>query len=192
MLNLFFTFFKIGLFTFGGGYAMIPLLSEEISQFGIDEFLFSDFIAISESTPGPFAINIATFIGYSCYGIIGAMIATLGVILPSFLIMLLIAILYKKIKNTKFFKTLMKFLSPVVLGLILSSLVKISSLNLFNVNSIFTLKNDFNIKIITTITFAILTIVTILYYIIKRKKISPFKIIILAFICGASSYLFFL
>ena len=93
MLKLFLTFFKIGLLTFGGGYAMIPLISEEISEFNIDQYAFSDFIAISESTPGPFAINIATFIGYSSNGILGAILATLGVILPSFIIILLIWVL---------------------------------------------------------------------------------------------------
>ena len=67
MLNLFLTFFKIGLLTFGGGYAMIPLISEEMTKFNVDIYTLTDFIAISESTPGPFAINIATFIGYNTY-----------------------------------------------------------------------------------------------------------------------------
>ena len=192
MFNLFFTFFKIGLFTFGGGYAMIPLISEEITKFGIDQYTFSDFIAISESTPGPFAVNIATFIGYSTFGIPGSIIATLGVILPSFLIILCLSLIYNKIKNTKFFKTTITFLTPIVLGLILSSLLDITSLNLFNINSIDTIKTDFKINLITLISFSILLITTIIYYIIKRKKISPFKIISLSFICGLGSYLFFL
>ena len=135
MFNLFLTFFKIGLFTFGGGYAMIPLISEEVTKFGIDQYALSDFIAISESTPGPFAINIATFIGYSSYGILGAILATLGVILPSFIIILLISMMYQKIKNTKFFKTCLKILTPVVLGLILSSAIEITGLNLFNIST---------------------------------------------------------
>ena len=192
MINLFFTFFKIGLFTFGGGYAMIPLISEEVTKFGIDQYTLSDFIAISESTPGPFAINIATFIGYSSYGILGSILATLGVILPSFLIILLISIIFQKIKNTKFFKLCLKILTPVVLGLILSSTLEITGLNLFNISSISSLVSDFSINLITLITFTIILITTIIYYIIKKKTLSPFKIIILSFICGISSYFIFL
>ena len=89
MIKLFLTFFKIGLFTFGGGYSMIPLINEEAQVFGISSLELTNFIAISESTPGPFAINIATFIGYNTYGIFGAICATLGVVLPSFIIMLI-------------------------------------------------------------------------------------------------------
>ena len=125
MLNLFLTFFKIGLFTFGGGYSMIPLISEESQKLGLDSYELTNFIAISESTPGPFAINIATFIGYENFGILGAILATLGVILPSFIIMLTIAILINKIRHSKFFKTFMRVTIPVVSGLILSSTFKI-------------------------------------------------------------------
>ena len=86
LLQLFWTFFKIGLFTFGGGYAMIPMIIEETTKFElIEKNEIIDFIAISESTPGPFAINIATFIGYEQAGILGALFSTIGVILPSFI-----------------------------------------------------------------------------------------------------------
>ena len=85
-LGLFLTMMKIGLFTFGGGYAMIALLENEFVEkkkwLGKDEFL--DVAAIAESTPGPIAINAATYIGYSNFGIIGSMIATLGICIPSF------------------------------------------------------------------------------------------------------------
>ncbi len=92
LLLLFWIFFKIGLFTFGGGYAMIPLIREELVGGGfITEELLRDFIGISESTPGPFAVNMATFIGMDNAGLIGAFFATFGVVLPSFLILLLIA-----------------------------------------------------------------------------------------------------
>lgn len=189
MLNLFLTFFKIGLLTFGGGYAMIPLISEEVSNFGIDPYQFSDFIAISESTPGPFAINIATFVGYSNNGILGAIIATIGVILPSFIVMLLIAIYINKVRKTKFFKTFLKISTPIVLGLILSSTIKITSLNLFNISSFSNIKAEFSLNIITLISLIAISIITIIYYIIKKKRISPFKIIGLSFACGFIAYL---
>ena len=188
MLNLFLTFFKIGLLTFGGGYAMIPLISEELVNFNIDPYIFSNYIAISESTPGPFAINIATFVGYNNFGILGAIIATLGVILPSFIIMLILAIFINKIKNTKFFKIFMKFSTPIVIGLILSSTLKIASLNLFNISDFNTIKETFSINIVTIISFTLLTLITLSYFKIKKKRISPFKIIIISFVIGFISY----
>lgn len=82
-LYLFLTFFKIGLFTFGGGYAMIPMIQQDILSHGwLTQQQLIDFIAISESTPGPFAVNIATFVGMSQSGVAGAVCATLGVVLP--------------------------------------------------------------------------------------------------------------
>ncbi len=189
MIKLFFTFFKIGLLTFGGGYAMIPLISEEVEQFGISQYELSDFIAISESTPGPFAINIATFIGYDQYGILGAMLATLSVALPSFIIMLFIAIFINKVKETKFFKTFLKFATPLILGLILSSTIKIAGLNLFNISSFNSIKTDFSVNLLTLVTFILISILTIVYYLIKKKKPSPFLIIGFSFICGCISYL---
>ena len=92
LLHLFLTFFKIGLFTIGGGYAMIPLIQEEVLQNHWLSFTdLIDFIAVSESTPGPFAVNIATYIGAETAGVLGAVCATVGVVLPSFLIILLVA-----------------------------------------------------------------------------------------------------
>ena len=96
-LYLFLEFFKVGLFTFGGGYAMIPLIKEVVLSRGwMDEAHFIDMIGLSEVTPGPIAINMATFIGSEQGGILGSTVATIGVILPAFIIMLLISILLKK------------------------------------------------------------------------------------------------
>ena len=90
-LHLFFTFLKIGLFTIGGGYAMIPLIQSEVLGNGwLTQQQLVDFIAVSESTPGPFAINIATFVGMKTYGVLGALATTTGVILPSFVIICLL------------------------------------------------------------------------------------------------------
>ena len=123
-IKLFLSFFKIGLFTFGGGYAMIPLIQETVlnnNWIGLEKLI--DFIAISESTPGPFAINMATFIGTTKGGFIGAVFSTLGVVLPSFIIILIIAKSYDKYKNSKIVKGLMKGLKPAVIGLILSAVI---------------------------------------------------------------------
>ena len=93
LLILLFSFLKIGAFTFGGGYAMIPLIQKEIAEkrkWVTDEDIL-DIIAIAESTPGPIAINSATFIGYKTCGVLGSFFATLGVVLPSFVIIMIIA-----------------------------------------------------------------------------------------------------
>ena len=184
MLNLFLTFFKIGLFTFGGGYSMIPLISEEATNFGLEMSDLSNFIAISESTPGPFAINIATFIGYNNFGILGAIIATLGVVLPSFIIMMIIAILVNKVRDSKFFKTFMRVTIPIVSGLILSSTLKIGLQNIFNISSLNTMLQDFKINVLTLVTFIILLGVYVGYYIIKKKKLSPFIVILMGISIG--------
>ena len=184
MLKLFFTFFKIGLFTFGGGYSMIPLISEEATNFGLEMSDLSNFIAISESTPGPFAINIATFIGYNSFGILGAIIATLGVVLPSFIIMMIIAILVNKVRDSKFFKTFMRVTIPIVSGLILSSTLKIGLQNIFNISSLNTMLQDFKINVLTLVTFIILLGVYVGYYIIKKKKLSPFIVILMGISIG--------
>jgi chromate transporter len=121
LIKLFWLFFKIGLFTFGGGYAMIPLMQTEIVGKGyIESELFVDFIAISESTPGPFAVNMATFIGMESMGFLGAFFTTLGVILPSFIIILLIASLGSRFLNSKIVNHAFKGLKPAVIGLVLS------------------------------------------------------------------------
>jgi chromate transporter len=184
MLKLFFTFFKIGLFTFGGGYSMIPLISEEITTFGLSMNELSNFIAISESTPGPFAINIATFIGYENFGILGAIVATLGVILPSFIIMSILAIIVNKIRDSKFFKTFIKVTIPVVSGLILSSTLKIAMQNLFNVSNFSSVIADFKINILTLVTFIILFSITLIYYLLKKNKLSPFIVIACSIFIG--------
>lgn len=118
-LKLFFAFLKIGLFTFGGGYAMIPLINAEVVKAGwISEEGLIDFIAVSESSPGPFAVNIATFVGIRTAGILGGITATLGVALPSFVIILIVAKFYNAFKNSKVVQGVMNGLRPCVVGMI--------------------------------------------------------------------------
>lgn len=118
-LELFLTFLKIGAFTFGGGYAMLPLIKEAVLENGwIAEEELINFIAVSESTPGPFAINIATYVGSTMGGFFGAVCATLGVVLPSFVIILIVAKCYEKFKENRFVKGAMSGLKPAVVGLI--------------------------------------------------------------------------
>ena len=123
LLEMFWIFFKIGLFTIGGGYAMIPMITDEIVSKGwltLDQLI--DFIAVSESTPGPFAVNIATFVGMEEMGVIGALCSTFGVILPSFTIIYLISTLfYDRFIGNRFVQGALSGIRPAVLGLIASA-----------------------------------------------------------------------
>ena len=122
LFELFITFFQIGLFTFGGGYAMIPMIQDAVlRKEWMTEQELIDFIAISESTPGPFAINIATYVGAETVGILGSVFATLGVVLPSFIIILIIAKIMDKFIKNKYVQRALTGIKAVVLGLILST-----------------------------------------------------------------------
>ncbi len=181
--ELFITFFKIGLFTFGGGYAMLPLIKEEVvahKWMEIEEVI--NFIAISESTPGPFAINCATYVGMETGGVLGAICATLGVVLPSFIVILIVARFYKQFKESKIVSSVMTGLRPAVIGLIGSALVSM-------VMTVF-LPNGFDFTSIAIpdllVSLAIAVIMTILVF----KKVHPIIIIVLSAVAGiAAGYL---
>ncbi|MGL4392169.1 MAG: chromate transporter [Fusobacteriaceae bacterium] len=123
-LKLFLTFFKIGLFSFGGGYAMLSLISQEVvyNNKWISMGQFTDIVAISQVTPGPIAVNTATYIGYTASGtVLGSAMATLGVILPSIIVMIILLKFIEKFKNFSFVDRAFKGLRIVVIGLILGA-----------------------------------------------------------------------
>lgn len=137
-LKLFWEFFKIGAFTFGGGYAMIPLIQQVVLKNNwITEKQMVDFIAVSESTPGPLAVNMSTYIGVTTAGIGGALAATLGVVLPSFLIILMISGCYKKFQDSNIVRGAMAGLQPAVVALIATALLSVVG-NVFNIKDLFT------------------------------------------------------
>ena len=120
-LQLFYTFFIVGLFTFGGGYAMLSLIQNEVvvNHAWITAQEFTDMVAISQMTPGPIGINSATYVGYAVTGnIFGSLLATIAVSLPSFIIILSICRIYEKFKKSNVFASLMKTIRPVVIGMI--------------------------------------------------------------------------
>lgn len=123
-IELFLTFMKIGAFTFGGGYAMIPLIQKEVceNKKWLSEEDISDIAAISESTPGPIAINAATFIGFRRAGFFGACMATLGVVLPSFLIISLLSLILTEFQSYKAVRYAFMGIRAAVLALILKAL----------------------------------------------------------------------
>lgn len=124
LLQLFLTFLKIGAFTFGGGYAMIPLIQKEVTEshdWMTDEDVL-EIVAIAESTPGPIAINAATFVGYRVCGFFGALLSTLGVVLPSFFIILAISFVLRQFQELKYVQYAFRGIRAGVLALILKAL----------------------------------------------------------------------
>ena len=137
LLDLFLTFLLIGAVSFGGGYGMISLVREQVLAHGwLTESEFLDMIAVSESTPGPLAVNMATFIGASQAGFPGALVATLGVVLPAFLIILLIAAVLKNLLRYRGVEAFLSGVRPTVVGLILGTAVVLGLATLFSLGSL--------------------------------------------------------
>ncbi len=119
-LKLFYVFFKIGIFSFGGGLAMLPMVEGEVYKYGwITEQDFLDIISISQVTPGPIVVNTATFVGHKLGGIAGAISATAGVAMPSLIIILIVAVIFDKLKNNPYKEAFFRGVKPVTLALIL-------------------------------------------------------------------------
>ena len=138
LLRLFLTMFKIGLFTFGGGYAMIAIIERELVERKkwIDHEEYMDMIAIAESTPGPLAINSATYVGYKICGLFGSLFATLGVVLPSFIIIFIISLFFDKFLSLNYVEYAFRGIQACVAFLILSAGIKMLKhlkKNVFNV-----------------------------------------------------------
>ncbi len=181
--QLFYTFFLIGLFTFGGGYAMIPMIQEQVVGNGwITEKSLTDFIAISEATPGPFAINISTFVGNSVGGVFGAICATVGVVLPSLIIIIIVAMIMKKFINNRFVKGALDGVKPIVLALILSTaLLLLVKVIFFNGNAI---KGDLQFDIKSFTLLLVLGGFMIIYRKVKKKSLGAIKLLGLAALFG--------
>lgn len=132
LLLLILTFAKIGLFSIGGGYAMIPMIQQEVVSNGwmLPEEV-ADVVAISQMTPGPFALNAATFVGTRVMGVSGAIAATFGVLLPSIVIVLIIARFFLKFQEKQIVKSVMHGVRPVVVALIAASMLTIAQTALF-------------------------------------------------------------
>ena len=189
--KLFYTFFKIGLFTIGGGYAMLPLIQEVVINNGwLPKEEIVNIIAVSESTPGPFAVNISTYIGSVLggeFGVLGSLFgsfcATLGVILPSFIIILIVARFYEKFKTNKIVAGCMTGLKPAVVGLIGGAILSIF-LTVF-------LPEEQSLLVVfktaqTYISLGIFALCSVLAF----KKVHPIIIICLSAVAGiAAGYL---
>lgn len=177
-LLLFLEFFKMGALTFGGGYAMIPFIEETVLRHGwMTTTELVDFIAISESTPGAFAVNISTYIGSEVGGILGAIVATLGLVLPPFLIILLIAKVYAKIKENIIVQGAMLGLKATVVGLIAATVLRVGR-EIFFFEGI-------NLAVLRSANFYVsLGIFALALFLLLYKKLNPILIIVLSAAAG--------
>ena len=176
-LTLLLTFMKIGAFTFGGGYAMIPLIQEEVLSHGwmtLEELI--NFIAVSESTPGVFAVNISTYIGMETAGFFGAFCSTLGVVLPSFLIILIVAHCYEKFKESRLVKGCMSGLKPAVVGLIATAVLS-TAVQVFFPAAV-------SLEALKTGSFWVSAVIFLVMLRLALKKKSPILIILISAVCG--------
>lgn len=177
-LTLFLTFFEIGLFTFGGGYAMISLIRDKALSLGwLTEEELLNMIAISESTPGPIAVNMATFVGSRQGGILGSLVATLGVVLPSFVIILLICSVIRNFMHYKGVKAFLSGARPAVIGLMLATGITMLLSTLFGFTNI---AGSFNVDYRAIAIFVILIVTALLSKKLIKKKPSPIMMIIIS------------
>ena len=177
-LELFLTFLQIGAFSFGGGYGMISLIREKVLTYGwITEEEMLNMIAVAESTPGPIAVNIATFVGSSQGGFLGAILATLGVVLPSFFIILIIATLIRNLLKYAGVKAFLGGIRPCIVGLILATAIMMLMSTAIGFSGIGGMLDiDFNGIII----FAILIAIGVVAKLALKKKPSPIMMIVIS------------
>lgn len=177
-LKLFLTFLEIGAVSFGGGYGMVSLIREKVLTNGwLTESGFLDIIAVSESTPGPLAVNMATFVGSSQGGFFGAAVATLGVVLPSFIIILIIAAAIKGLMKYAAVQAFLSGVRPCVVALILSTAITVGLSSLLEIK---TIKSAPVFDFRALAIFGVLCAASLVFGRIKKKSPSPIAMIVLS------------
>lgn len=181
-LDLLIGFLEVGFFSFGGAYAAIPLIRDVVQSRGwLDDEMLSYMIAISESTPGPIMVNMATYVGSLKGGILGAAIATFAVVLPSFVIIILIMVLLKTILRNEFVKAALNGLKPCIIGIILAT-------------GIMMIINNCRIALAGTVdalSLCLTTIIAVIYFGSKKlmkKGITPIMLICISALVGIVVY----
>ena len=178
-MDLFLAFLKVGCFSFGGAYAAIPLIRDVVLSYGwMSNEMLTYMIAVSESTPGPIMINLATYVGSSQAGFLGAFVATAAVVLPSFLIILLITISLQTALKNKYVQAVLRGLKPCVIGIILATGIFMLLQNCFG--SIYAPAFHLRAVLMTVLLFAVKGI----YPLIAKKKLSPMLLIFISALLG--------
>ena len=184
-LEIFLSFFQIGLFSFGGGYAALPLIEAQVLEvhnwLTVEEF--ADLLTISQMTPGPIAINASTFVGTKVAGLPGAVIATIGCVTPSCIIVLILSYYYFKYKNLSSIQGILKGLRPAVVSLIASAGLSILMLTVFKTEGTTLLNMKLN-----DINFVGIIIVAMSVFILRKFKPDPIKVMLGTGVIGVLIY----
>ena len=181
-LDLFLGFLKVGLFAFGGAYGAIPLIRDVVLSYGwLSDEALAYMIAVSESTPGPIMVNLATYVGCAEAGFLGALVATLAVVLPSFIIILLITVLLKTAFKNKYVQAVLRGLKPSVIGIVLAMGVYMLVKNCL-------MEDTFKMNLRSIVITAVLGIVAVLYKYFSKKKMSPIIMIVISSLLGMLVY----
>ncbi|PNR96706.1 chromate transporter [Petrotoga sp. 9PWA.NaAc.5.4] len=168
-LTLFFEFFKIGLFSIGGGLATLPFLQDLVDKYGwITSQELADMIAISESTPGPIGINTATFVGFKTAGVFGGILATIGIVTPSIIIISLIAKYFGKINEKPLIKNGFYTLRPAVIGLIGAAAYEVAKVSLLNLNLFLETSKFFSL-----FNYKAIILFVVIIFLMKKFKFHP-------------------
>lgn len=178
-LELFFAFLKVGLFSFGGAYGAIPLIRDVVLSHGwMSEEYLTYMIAVSESSPGPIMVNMATYVGSVQAGFFGAVVATFGVVLPSFCVMLLITAILRNLTDNKYFKAVLQGLKPCIIGIILATGLHLIVSNCVMIGE--------NISIDRGAACIMLILLAIMfgYQKVTKKKLSPIMLIVISAAIG--------
>lgn len=171
LLKLFLVFFRIGMFGFGGGYAMLPLIYQASEKYGyLSSAEFSELVAFSQVTPGPIAVNAATYLGYQSAGLTGAIVATSGVVMPSFLLLVVVFKLFQKYDSHQMIKDGLAGIRPVTIGLLVAAAVMIAQESMLFLTP----------RIGTSLLFMIGA-----FAFVRMKRVSPIVITIIGACCGA-------
>lgn len=184
-LSLFLNFLKIGAFTFGGAYGAIPLIREAVlSNNWLSEEQFSYFLAVSESTPGPIMVNMATYIGFEKGGVLGAALCTLGTVLPAFVVMLLLTSILRRVIDHPRVKATLGAIVPTVTGIILATGGYMTYEAIWSLSPENSIKFDLSACLIALILVAIIN----LYRYLCKKPISPILLIAVSACLGILFY----
>ena len=182
-LELFLGFLVVGCFSFGGAYGAIPLIKEVVMSYGwVSEDMFAYFVAVSESTPGPIMVNLATYVGSSQGGFLGALLATMAVVTPAFLSILLIVSILKKALDNAYVQAVLKGIEPCIIGIILATGITMMTENLVR---------DFEVFAMDTVAVVIaivLLVVSVVYKKVRKKPFSPIMLILTAAVLGIFLY----
>ena len=185
LLDLFIGFLRVGCFAFGGAYGAIPLIREIVLEYGwLTDEAITYMIAVSESTPGPIMVNMATYVGSSQAGLLGALLATFAVVLPAFVIILLVMVLLRNVLKNKYVQAVLRGMKPCVIGIVLATGLHMILKNCLPIEagSAFDGRDLAMTAVLAAIMFGAKPLV--------KKKVSPILLIVIAAVLGAVVYSF--